>query len=58
MDRELVERTTRAIPRPTGIAHLEDAEVLDVVDLARRTGLGDFQPRLAVMALTGQLPRS
>lgn len=53
-----MERTTRAIPRPTGIAHLEDAEVLDVVDLARRTGLGDFQPRLAVMALTGQLPRS
>jgi ATP-binding cassette subfamily B protein len=47
----LRERVMRAALRPAGIAHLEDADLLDTIGLARNVVPGQFQPGAAVIGL-------
>ena len=47
----LRERAMRAALRPAGIAHLEDADLLDTIALARNVVPGQFQPGAAVVGL-------
>jgi len=56
VDRHLQERVMAAVVRPTGIAHLEDGAVLDLVHDAQGIGTQDFRPGMAVTALASLLP--
>ncbi|MDQ1375352.1 MAG: ATP-binding cassette, subfamily bacterial [Actinomycetota bacterium] len=47
----LRERVMRASLAPTGIAHLEDAALLDTISLARNVAPGQWQPGGAVVGL-------
>jgi ATP-binding cassette subfamily B protein len=52
----LQERVLTAVGRPSGIAHLEDAQVLDRLRIVRGLGMDSNQPALAVQALSAVLP--
>ncbi len=56
LDRYLQERTMAAVGRPTGISHLEDPAVLDLIESARGVGIQGLRPGDAVAALASLLP--
>ena len=56
VDRYLQERVMAAVSRPTGIAHLEDPAVLDLIQNAQGVGTEAFKPGLAVTALATLVP--
>ena len=56
VDRHLQERTMAAVGRPVGIAHLEDPEVLDLIESARGVGMQGMRPGDAVAALASLVP--
>src|SRR5262245_41510177 len=56
VDRYLQERVIRAVGRPTGIAHLEDPAIRDLMDSAQGVGLQGHRPGDAVAALVSLLP--
>ncbi len=56
VDRYLQERTMAAVGRPVGISHLEDPEVLDLIESARSVGMQGHRPGDAVAALASLLP--
>ncbi|HUZ03707.1 MAG TPA: ABC transporter ATP-binding protein [Thermomicrobiaceae bacterium] len=56
VDRHLQERVLAAVGRPTGIAHLEDPAVLDLIQNAQGVGMEGRRPGDAVPALASLLP--
>jgi ABC-type multidrug transport system fused ATPase/permease subunit len=56
VDRHLQERVMAAVGRPAGIGHLEDPDVLNLVESARGVGAQDFHPGDAVPALASLIP--
>ncbi len=48
------ERVMRAVLAPSGIAHLERADVLDEIALAQTVGIGEVRPRAAVTAINSK----
>jgi ATP-binding cassette subfamily B protein len=56
VDRHLQERLIAAVARPSGIAHLEDPETLDLLRNAQGVGAEGIQPGKAVQALATLLP--
>ena len=56
VDRHLQERLIAAVGRPSGIAHLEDPSILDLVRNAQGVGAEGILPGRAVMALATLLP--
>ena len=56
VDRYLQEQTMRAVSRPTGISHLEDPAILDLIDAARGVGRDGLRPGNAVEALASLIP--
>ncbi len=56
VDRYLQERTMAAVGQPVGISHLEDPEVLDLIESARSVGMQGHRPGDAVAALASLLP--
>jgi ABC-type multidrug transport system fused ATPase/permease subunit len=56
VNRHLQERVMAAVGRPAGIAHLEDAQMLDLIKNAQGVGTEGLQPGHAVMALATLLP--
>ncbi|HEX4213010.1 MAG TPA: ABC transporter ATP-binding protein [Candidatus Dormibacteraeota bacterium] len=56
LDLEIQERVIAAVQAPSGIAHLEDPEVTDLVEQARRLGSSGMRPGLAVAALASLVP--
>ncbi|HVL82195.1 MAG TPA: ABC transporter ATP-binding protein [Actinomycetota bacterium] len=53
VDGALRARTMRAVLAPSGIAHLEDPEVLDRISAARGVGTGNWKPGDAIVGLAG-----
>ncbi len=56
VDRYLQEQTMAAVGRPTGISHLEDPAVLDLIESARSVVMQGHRPGDAVAALASLLP--
>jgi ATP-binding cassette, subfamily B, bacterial len=56
LDRYLQEITMRAVGRPPGISHLEDADILDRLRIVRGLGMDANRPSLAVTGLAEVLP--
>jgi ATP-binding cassette, subfamily B, bacterial len=56
VDRSLQERVMTAVVRPSGIAHLEDPEILDLIQNAQGVGTAMLPPGVAVSALANLLP--
>jgi ABC-type multidrug transport system fused ATPase/permease subunit len=56
VDRHLQERVMAAVGRPTGLAHLEDPEILDLIKNAQGVGTEGLHPGDAVRALATLLP--
>ncbi len=56
VDRHLQERTMTAVGRPTGISHLEEPAVLDLIETARGVGVHGLRPGDASAALANLLP--
>ena len=56
VERHLRERLIAAVGRPTGIAHLEDPEVLAQLRIARGLGVDNNRPDLAIEGLAWVLP--
>lgn len=56
VDRYLQERVLAAVGRPTGIAHLEDADILDRLRIVEGLGMGMNRPSMAVTGLAAVLP--
>ncbi|HEV8638416.1 MAG TPA: ABC transporter ATP-binding protein [Chloroflexota bacterium] len=56
VDRHLQERVMAAVGRPSGVAHLEDPETLDLIRNAQGVGAEGLQPGRAVQALATLLP--
>ena len=56
VDRHLQERVIDAVGRPSGVAHLEDPEILDLVTNAQGVGTEGHKPGDAVTALGTLLP--
>jgi ATP-binding cassette subfamily B protein len=56
VDRHLQERLIAVVARPSGVAHLEDPETLDLVRNAQGVGAEGIQPGKAVQALATLLP--
>ncbi|HEX2516384.1 MAG TPA: hypothetical protein VH257_16885, partial [Chloroflexota bacterium] len=56
IDRHLQERVMAAVGRPAGVAHLEDAEILDLIKNAQGVGTEGLRPGSAVTALATLLP--
>lgn len=56
VDRHLQERTMAAVGGPAGIAHLEDAAVLDLIETARGVGVHGLRPGDAAAALASLFP--
>jgi len=56
LDRYLQERTMQAVGHPEGIGHLEDPEILDLIDSARGVGRDGLRPGDAVAALASLVP--
>ncbi|HZC28068.1 MAG TPA: ABC transporter ATP-binding protein, partial [Actinopolymorphaceae bacterium] len=56
VDRLLQEKVITAVGRPSGIAHLEDPDVLDDVRLVRGLGMDATKPSLAIEALAWVVP--
>jgi ATP-binding cassette, subfamily B, bacterial len=52
----LQERVIAAVGRPSGIAHLEDPQVLDRLRIVRGLGMDSNRPGLAIEALAAVLP--
>jgi ABC-type multidrug transport system fused ATPase/permease subunit len=57
LELHLEERVMRAVGRPAGIAHLEDAAVLDRIALAQEVGTAGDRPALALLALANLAPK-
>lgn len=56
VDRYLQERVMDAVGRPTGIAHLEDADILDRLRIVEGLGIAMNRPSMAVIGLAYVLP--
>jgi ATP-binding cassette, subfamily B, bacterial len=56
VDRYLQERMMAAVARPTGIAHLEDPDILDRLRIVRGLGIDSNRPSLAITGLAAILP--
>lgn len=56
VDRCLQERVMAAIGGPSGVAHLEDPAILDLIETARGVGAEGTRPGAAVTALASLLP--
>ena len=56
VDRLLQEKVIEAVGRPSGIAHLEDPDVLDDVRIVRGLGMDQTRPSMAIEALSWLLP--
>jgi ABC-type multidrug transport system fused ATPase/permease subunit len=56
VERYLRERVMAAVGRPTGIAHLEDPQILDELRVVRGLGMDTNRPDLAVQGLARVLP--
>jgi ATP-binding cassette, subfamily B, bacterial len=56
VDRYLQERAMAAVGGPSGIAHLENADVLDRLRIVRGLGMDNNRPSLAITALARVLP--
>jgi ABC-type multidrug transport system fused ATPase/permease subunit len=56
VDRHLQERLMAAVGRPSGIAHLEDPAMLDLIRNAQGVGAEQLKPGRAVQALATLLP--
>lgn len=56
VERYLQERALAAVGRPSGIAHLEDPDVLDRLRIIRGLGMDSNRPSLAIVGLAGVLP--
>ncbi|HEY3078560.1 MAG TPA: ABC transporter ATP-binding protein [Chloroflexota bacterium] len=56
VDRHLQERAMAAVGRPSGVAHLEDPETLDLIRNAQGVGTEGLHPGDAVKALATLLP--
>lgn len=56
IDRHLQERVMEAVGRPSGIRHLEDPKVLNLIENAQGVGTHGFRPGDAVTGLASLLP--
>jgi len=56
VDRRLQERVMAAVGGPSGVAHLEDPAVLDLIETAQGLGANEVRPGAAVTALASLLP--
>ena len=56
IDRHLQERVMAAVGRPSGVAHLEDPAILDLIKNAQGVGTDGIRPGSAVTALAALLP--
>lgn len=56
VDLHLQERVMAAVARPAGIGHLEDPEMLDLMQTAQGVGGGEYKPGQAVASLASLLP--
>ncbi len=56
VDRRLQERVMAAVGGPSGVAHLEDPAILDLIETARGVGAEGTRPGAAVTALASLLP--
>jgi ATP-binding cassette, subfamily B, bacterial len=56
LDRYMQERVMAAVGRPAGIAHLEDADILNRLRLIRELGVDSKRPSLAISGLAQVLP--
>ena len=56
VDRRLQERVMAAVSGPSGIGHLEDPAILDLMKNAQEVGTGGLRPSDAVRALASLLP--
>ncbi len=56
VDRYLQEQTMAAVGGPSGIAHLQEPAVLDLIETARGVGMQGLRPGQAVGALASLLP--
>jgi ABC-type multidrug transport system fused ATPase/permease subunit len=56
LDRYLQERTMAAVGGPAGVSHLEDPEVLDLIESARGVGMQGLRPGDGVAALASLVP--
>src|SRR5688572_22682834 len=56
VDRHLQERVIAAVGRPSGVAHLEDPQILDLIKNTQGVGSEGHKPGDAVTALATLLP--
>ncbi len=56
LNQHLEVRVMRAVNAPSGIAHLEDPEVLDLIQAAQEVGSAGYQPGVVVLGLRNLIP--